>query len=821
MPKRARSASGGASAEAAGPVTVDLCLSSDEDEDNDPSKARATQPARRSSRLEERERPHDAQKLICFPPSGSAKETITLTYGDLRRLRPSDGTAQAFIPTDQLLLNDQLVDFYVKYLLQPLPEQPPTCKQLLPGLSDKSRERVHIFNAFFLKRLRLTINKGRDLDAMLKWTKDVDLFEKDFLFVPVHEVQRSGHWALAVVCFPRLVIERNGAETNAAPPSVGVPCVKEEMVEEKAGGTTVDAAMNPPSEGLSLPAPPPPPPLPPPPPDPPSPSEEAVLASCRSGENSPVRASLSQTASGETAQEECKLAANDVASTSADADAPPPAATRAPCILFLDSFLTNETKMLFSQLRTFLEFYWRRKYADQACGYGPPGAGAGVPPPPPTEEYGWPGPKPATKPPRAKRGSRTSGGSASAGAASAEGTASAAGARAGGPRVSTRRSSAAAELSEPDRAAIAAADEDLNGVHGRRRSRRSRGASGDGADIGDSAGDVDGDGRGGARRKRAAHETARRSEAIATGNGMQQAEVEEIEDVPQGSLALAASAAALHVLDVVGKADAACKDVAPDADAEDRFSVSDGRTDGGVEDEEQPVADARASSHDADEVEASQLPEHAEEEEEEVEDDVDDPEEEEEEEEGVKADADAKVDAPTLGAAAEKLTTSGTLCEAGGPIATGADAARSAQGVGVGDHGGGSSAGGAIADAVSAGGVISSGDGGGRPKPAGGKIAPAWFTPARMPHVVLKQVPQQQNDYDCGVYMLHFVERLSSMVAPSFESVDGLTAAYGKQLFGSKEIDDKRDKLHRLITALARSADVSVFKDDDDSDDDD
>ena len=133
MPKRARSASGGASAEAAGPVTVDLCLSSDEDEDNDPSKARATQPARRSSRLEERERPHDAQKLICFPPSGSAKETITLTYGDLRRLRPSDGTAQAFIPTDQLLLNDQLVDFYVKYLLQPLPEQPPTQSSCSPG----------------------------------------------------------------------------------------------------------------------------------------------------------------------------------------------------------------------------------------------------------------------------------------------------------------------------------------------------------------------------------------------------------------------------------------------------------------------------------------------------------------------------------------------------------------------------------------------------------------------------------------------------------------------------------------------------------------
>ena len=67
-----------------------------------------------------------------------------------------------------------------------------------------------------------------------------------------------------------------------------------------------------------------------PPPRPPSPPEEAVHASCRSGENSPVRNSFSQAVSGETAQEDGKLAANDVASTSAGADEPRDANRQSP-----------------------------------------------------------------------------------------------------------------------------------------------------------------------------------------------------------------------------------------------------------------------------------------------------------------------------------------------------------------------------------------------------------------------------------------------------------------------------------------------------------
>ncbi|XP_034958425.1 sentrin-specific protease 6-like [Zootoca vivipara] len=51
---------------------------------------------------------------------------------------------------------------------------------------------------------------GQKLYRRVKsWTRDVDIFEKDFIFVPINEDE---HWVLAVICFPGLtnpVYERN------------------------------------------------------------------------------------------------------------------------------------------------------------------------------------------------------------------------------------------------------------------------------------------------------------------------------------------------------------------------------------------------------------------------------------------------------------------------------------------------------------------------------------------------------------------------------------------------------------------------------------
>ena len=100
---------------------------------------------------------------------------------------------------------------------------------------------------------------------------------------------------------------------------------------------------------------------------------------------------------------------------------------------------------------------------------------------------------------------------------------------------------------------------------------------------------------------------------------------------------------------------------------------------------------------------------------------------------------------------------------------------------------------------------------------------PEWFSTARVPHLVLKRAPQQQNEYDCGVYMLHFIEILSRFTAegtlPSFAVADDVIDHFHEKLFKKEEIDRKRDALHRCITALARAAGTDVHPDDDDDDD--
>ena len=199
-------------------MSIDLCASDDE-----PIAAvQPAHPGRRSVRIAKRDRKPDEAVLLHFPDV-EAKERITLTYADARRLKSG---ARGAAP-ETLLLNDNLVDFYVKYLLS---APRPSCEKFIPGLSADKRARIHIFNAFFLKRLRMNLRKGLGLESMLKWVRHVDLLDKDYLFVPVHETRCHGHWSLAVICFPGHVTKANSSSIVAPADS------------EHAGETKVPAA---------------------------------------------------------------------------------------------------------------------------------------------------------------------------------------------------------------------------------------------------------------------------------------------------------------------------------------------------------------------------------------------------------------------------------------------------------------------------------------------------------------------------------------------------------------------------------------------------
>nr|XP_027226873.1 uncharacterized protein LOC113818870 isoform X4 [Penaeus vannamei] len=154
-----------------------------------------------------RSSPMEVQSLIKKTPVASgANETKTLLI-----YPPPPQKGGISITTDdyccleeEQFLNDVIIDFYLKWLLQ-------------SKLPEIHRSHTHVFSTFFYKRLTSKPKRGRrphttEDDPKLSpaekrharvksWTKNVDIFEKDFIIIPINE---HAHWFLAIICFPGL-----------------------------------------------------------------------------------------------------------------------------------------------------------------------------------------------------------------------------------------------------------------------------------------------------------------------------------------------------------------------------------------------------------------------------------------------------------------------------------------------------------------------------------------------------------------------------------------------------------------------------------------
>jgi ubiquitin-like-specific protease 1C/D len=141
------------------------------------------------------------QVVLYFPPKQN--DAIAITKGDVRRLEDVNE-----------FLNDNLIDFYFKYMMMNIRKFSNTV------------EHFFCFNAFFYKRLIRCGSQGRvwciencfslslsyslflslsfiecirascsvkaigeadnQHNIVQRWTKGFDLFEKDYVFVPIH-----------------------------------------------------------------------------------------------------------------------------------------------------------------------------------------------------------------------------------------------------------------------------------------------------------------------------------------------------------------------------------------------------------------------------------------------------------------------------------------------------------------------------------------------------------------------------------------------------------------------------------------------------------
>jgi sentrin-specific protease 7 len=94
----------------------------------------------------------------------------------------------------EVYLNDNLINFYLKFIENVL-------------ISEEMRKRCHFFNTYFMaKMLKLWNESNKNIQdhdniyqEMKKWIKKVNLFEKDFIFIPVNI---NEHWDLIIICYP-------------------------------------------------------------------------------------------------------------------------------------------------------------------------------------------------------------------------------------------------------------------------------------------------------------------------------------------------------------------------------------------------------------------------------------------------------------------------------------------------------------------------------------------------------------------------------------------------------------------------------------------
>lgn len=101
---------------------------------------------------------------------------VTIYGPDIERLDPPE------------YLNDNLIDLKVKYLID--------------NLDEGKRRKVYAFSCLFYDKY-CQASKPHDSHALVaRWTKNVDLFEKEVVLVPIN---LDMHWSLMVVLNPLLI----------------------------------------------------------------------------------------------------------------------------------------------------------------------------------------------------------------------------------------------------------------------------------------------------------------------------------------------------------------------------------------------------------------------------------------------------------------------------------------------------------------------------------------------------------------------------------------------------------------------------------------
>ncbi|KAL1289552.1 hypothetical protein AAHE18_20G067600 [Arachis hypogaea] len=145
-----------------------------------------------------------------FPNFEEAFDEVIFPKGEPDAVSISKRDVELLQP--ETFINDTIIDFYIKYLKNKMPPD--------------EQDRFHFFNSFFFRKLAdLDRDPSSACDGkaafqrVRKWTRKLNLFEKDYIFIPVNY---SLHWSLIVICHPGEVISFKDEDIKE---SSKVPCI--------------------------------------------------------------------------------------------------------------------------------------------------------------------------------------------------------------------------------------------------------------------------------------------------------------------------------------------------------------------------------------------------------------------------------------------------------------------------------------------------------------------------------------------------------------------------------------------------------------------
>lgn len=115
---------------------------------------------------------------------------------------------------NRLIQNEMLSDNNVQYMLH----------KIYFSLENDKQNSVFIYDTLFYSQLMNNDANKLNYNLVKKWTKRIDLFEKDLIFVPINQAK---HWSLLCIIGLKNVkwIDSHPANINQYLDEENVPCI--------------------------------------------------------------------------------------------------------------------------------------------------------------------------------------------------------------------------------------------------------------------------------------------------------------------------------------------------------------------------------------------------------------------------------------------------------------------------------------------------------------------------------------------------------------------------------------------------------------------